>query len=245
MFNFDNRVLYIILIIFIVFSITKNITDQNFLLNLILTLPAMLIAITFHEYAHAYAAVKLGDETPRNQGRLTLNPLAHLDPIGAVLLVFAGFGWGKPVEVNPRNYTADMSESKANAIVSFAGPAMNFILAILFEILAYAILIISPSFSDNTVGSVIIELIQITVTINIGLGVFNLIPLPPLDGSKILNHFLSYNARDWFAEYEYYFYIGFLLLWITGLAGIIISPIINGIYTGLNYVIGSIFQFFM
>ena len=245
MFRFDNRLLYIFLAIFVITNIVQNISNENFLLNLVLTLPAILIAITFHEYAHAYAAVKLGDDTPRNQGRLTLNPMAHLDPFGAVLLVFAGFGWGKPVEVNPRNYNTNMSMSKADAIVSFAGPAMNFLLAIIFMIIFYAIYAINPSFGLTTVGQVVLSLLQITVMINLGLGIFNLIPLPPLDGSKILNHFLSYNAREWFAEHEYYFYIGFLLLWITGLAGIVISPIISLIYNGLNHVIAAIFGLFI
>ena len=244
MFRFDNKIMYIILIVFILSNVFQNLTSENFLLNLVLTLPAVLIAITFHEYAHAWTADKLGDDTPRNQGRLTLNPIAHLDPIGTVLLVFAGFGWGKPVQVNPRNYITKMSTSKADALVSFAGPAMNFILSIVFMIIYYATVAFAPAFSITAIGKIILSLIQTTVIINIGLGIFNLIPLPPLDGSKILNHFLSYDARQWFAEREYMFYIAFLLLWITGLAGIIISPIINGIYYGLNNLVYSIFKLF-
>lgn len=245
MFRFDNRIIYIFLAVFILTNIVENFSSGNFLLNLVLTLPAVLIAITFHEYAHAWAAEKLGDDTPRMQGRLTLNPIAHLDPIGTVLLIFAGFGWGKPVEVNPRNYDSRMSMTKADALVSVAGPVMNFILAIIFMIVLYAIGTFAPAFAITQVGQIIILLLQITVSINIGLGVFNLIPLPPLDGSKILNHFLSYNAREWFAQREYIFYIAFLLIWITGLASLIISPIISGIYTGLSYLIGSIFSLFV
>lgn len=244
MFRFDNRFLYIFLIAFIIMNVFQNLSSGNFLLSLVLTLPAVLIAITFHEYAHAWAATKLGDDTPRMQGRLTLNPIAHLDPLGTVLLVFAGFGWGKPVVVNPRNYDSKMSMTKADALVSFAGPCMNFILAIVFTILLYAIHTFSPAFEFTQIGAIIMLLLQITVTINIGLGVFNLIPLPPLDGSKILSHFLSYNARQWFEEHEYFFYIAFLLIWITGIGGYIISPAINGIYTGLNYLVSAIFTLF-
>lgn len=244
MFRFDNKIIYIFLAIFIITNIYQNLTNETFLLNLVLTLPAVLIAITFHEFAHAWAADKLGDDTPRNQGRLTLNPLAHLDPIGSVLLVFAGFGWGKPVEVNPRNYNRNIDMTKADALVSFAGPAMNLILAIIFMIILYAIGTFAPTFVITQVGAIIFTLIKITVSINIGLGIFNLIPLPPLDGSKILNHFLSCNARVWFAEHEMYFYFAFLLIWITGLAGMIISPIISGVYNLLSMGIGAIFNLF-
>ena len=244
MFRFDNRILYIFILIFIVYSVVQNLSQENFLLNLVLTLPAVLIAITFHEYAHAWAADKLGDDTPRRQGRLSLNPLAHLDPIGCVLLVFAGFGWGKPVEVNPRNYNRDISMTKADALVSFAGPAMNFILAFIFTILYYAIATFAPVFCMQTIGQVILTLITITISINIGLGVFNLIPLPPLDGSKILNHFLSFQARNWMAQHEFYFYIGFLLLWVTNLASYIVTPVVQLIFHGMNALIGGIFHLF-
>ena len=243
MFRFDNRIIYVFLAIFVIRHIMLNLTDTNFILSLLYSLPAMLIAITFHEFAHAWTADKLGDETPRMQGRLTLNPVAHLDPVGSVLLVFAGFGWGKPVEVNPRNYSTKMSMSKADAIVSFAGPAMNFILAIVFMIIWYAIRVFAPLFAVTQIGNIILDLIAVTVTINMGLAVFNLIPLPPLDGSKVLNHFLPYNARQWFAEKEYAFYIVFLLIWMTGIAGYIITPIIQWLTMGLNYVIGLLFSF--
>ncbi len=244
MFRFDNRIIYLFLIIFIISNVVQNVTNENFLLSLVLTLPAVLIAITFHEYAHAWAADKLGDDTPRNQGRLTLNPVAHLDPIGSVLLVFAGFGWGKPVQVNPRNYNRNMSMSKADALVSFAGPAMNLILAIIFMIVIYAIATFAPAFLYTQAGMIILTLLKITVSINIGLGIFNLIPLPPLDGSKILEHFLPYNAKVWMQEHEYFFYIAFLLIWITGLAGIIISPMINGVYSLINMLVGAVFNLF-
>lgn len=243
MFRFDNKIIYIILAIFVCRQVVTNLADQNFILGLLYALPAMLIAITFHEFAHAWVADRLGDETPRAQGRLTLNPLAHLDPIGSVLLVFAGFGWGKPVQVNPRNYSTKMSMSKADALVSIAGPCMNFILAIVFLIIWFAIFTISPVFAVTKIGSTILNIIITIVTVNIGLGVFNLIPLPPLDGSKVLNHFLSYNARQWFAEREYIFYIVFLLIWITGIASIIITPIIKWITAGLAYLVGLLFSF--
>ena len=140
MFTFDKRFLYIIMAIIIIRGLMPYFTDVNMLIGLLMSLPAVLIAITFHEFAHAYAADKLGDETPRQQGRLNLIPLSHIDPIGFILLIFAGFGWGKPVQINPRNFNRDMPMKKAEAIVAAAGPIMNFILAILFTIINLSII---------------------------------------------------------------------------------------------------------
>ena len=133
-----------------------------------------------------------GDDTPRQQGRLNLNPLSHIDPIGFMLLVVAGFGWGKPVQIDPRNFNGKYSLSKAEAIVAAAGPLMNFFLAFVFMIILYIVYgstSIANNISANT-NVIIYMVLMYTITINIGLGLFNLIPLPPLDGSKILMHFL-------------------------------------------------------
>ena len=236
----DKKIIYIILAILVLGSIFTMTTGS--ILSLILTLPGVLIAITFHEYAHAFVADKLGDDTPRIQGRLTLNPFAHLDPIGAVLLVFVHFGWGKPVEINPRNFSRKISMSAGEAIVSLAGPLMNFILAIVFTIISCILVKFASSFIlFNQIGAIIYTLIKICISINIGLGVFNLIPLPPLDGSKILMHFLPYNAKNWMIRNQNIFYIVFLLIWITGLAGVIISPVIDFIY---NIIVGGIGRLF-
>lgn len=240
-FGMDKKTLYIIMAVLIVMSIGRYLTNTNELLSLVLTLPAVLIAITFHEFAHAFAADKLGDDTPRRQGRLTLNPLAHLDPVGSIMLVFAGFGWGKPVEINPRNFNRTISMSKGEAIVSIAGPAMNLILAIIFTFIYFIIAKFATAFCLTQLGLIILTLIQTTIIINVGLGVFNLIPLPPLDGSKVLNHFLPYNAKEWFERYSQIFYILFVVLWITGLAGDIISPIISAVYSGIVKLIGHLF----
>ena len=150
------------------------------------------------------------------------------------MLLVAGFGWGKPVEVNPRNYTRKISMEKGEAIVSLAGPLMNFILAIIFTLIYCAIYkFASLSFMTSTVGAVIVLLIRTTISINIGLGVFNLIPLPPLDGSKIIMPFLPYKAKEFFVNNEQIFYIVFVLIWITGIAGTIITPAINWFSKGI------------
>ena len=233
MFNLDKRTMYIIMTVLIVLGLIQYISSPDKILSLLLTAPGVLIAITFHEFAHGYAAYKLGDDTAKNDGRLSLNPFAHLDPVGTLMLLVAGFGWGKPVVVNPRNYNRNISVEKADAIVSFAGPAMNFVLALVFTFIYYALIKFAGStFLYSTIGSIIITIVKITISINIGLGVFNLIPLPPLDGSKIIMPLLPYNAKEFFINNEQIFYIIFILIWITGIAGYIITPLINLIGKG-------------
>ncbi len=236
MFNFslDRRTINILIAIMVGIAIMQFVTNPDRLLGLLLSVPGVLIAITFHEFAHGYVAYKLGDNTAKNQGRLTLNPLDHLDPIGSLMLLIAGFGWGKPVEVNPRNYTRKISMETGEAIVSAAGPIMNFLLAVIFTIVYFIIYKYSgQTFLNSTTGTVIMTLILYTISINIGLGVFNLLPLPPLDGSKIIMPFLPSKAKAFFVNNEQIFYIVFVLLWITGIAGSIISPIIGWITNGL------------
>lgn len=239
-YGFDRRILYVI-IAFMVLSTISSFSTGN-LLSLLYTLPGVVIALTFHEYAHAFAADKLGDDTPRRQGRLTLNPIAHLDPVGSVLLLFAGIGWGKPVEIDPRNFNRDITVDKANAIVSFAGPLMNFVLAILFSLIYAAIYRFgSPVFFNTQLGVILLTIIFSAIITNIGLGVFNLIPLPPLDGSKILINFLPYNGKVWFENNQHIFYLIFLGIWMFGLAGSIISPIIRVISKAIISFAGLIF----
>ena len=158
-----------------------------------------------------------------------------------MLLIFAHIGWGKPVQINPRNFGKKYSMSAGEAIVSVAGPAMNFVLAIVLSLIYVAIIKFAPMFVASEIGFYIMIMIQSAAIVNIGLGVFNLIPLPPLDGSKIFRNFMSYNVKAWLDKYERYFYFAFLILWITGLAGTIISPIINWITTGLFHIIGMLF----
>lgn len=225
-FNFDKRTLYIIVGILVVMSLISYGAEGIF--SLILSIPAVLLAITVHEFGHAFAAYKLGDDTPLRQGRLSLNPLDHVDPLGIAMLLFAHIGWGKPVQVDPRNYNRDISVEKADAIVSFAGPLMNFITAIIFALIYCAIFKFAGlSFLASNIGSIIIAIVGSVVTMNIGLGVFNMIPLPPLDGSKIFLPILPRNAKFWFIDHEQMFYFIFLIIWITGIAGRLISPIIG------------------
>ena len=227
-FGIDKKTLYIIIGILVAISLLSYGTDG--IIGILLSIPAVLIAITVHEFGHAFTAYKLGDDTPLRQGRLSLNPFDHVDPLGLAMLLFAHIGWGKPVQIDPRNYNRNISVEKADAIVSFAGPLMNFITAIIFTLI-YCLIIkfANVSFYLSTIGTIVMSIVSYTITMNVGLGVFNLIPLPPLDGSKIFLPILPYNAKQWFMEREKLFYIIFLIIWITGIAGRLISPIIGSI----------------
>lgn len=244
-FGFDRKAIIIVIVIMLVAWIIS--AGTNGLMSILLSLPGVIIAMTFHEYAHALAAYKLGDDTPKVQGRLNLNPLSHIDPIGIVLLIVAGFGWGRPVQIDSRNFDGKYSLSKAEAIVAAAGPIMNFILAFVFAIIYYILFeatTVLSGLSASAYTIVYIIMIQI-ISVNIGLGVFNLIPLPPLDGSKVLMHFLGYNAKQWFYRNERIFYIAFLLLWMTGLLSSLLSPIFSGVFSGITWLAYKIVSIFM
>lgn len=233
-FSFDKRIIYVVIAIMVMTTLFNYINNPSALMSLIISIPGVLVAITFHEFAHGFVAYKLGDNTAKNEGRLTLNPLAHLDPIGSLMLLFAGFGWGKPVNVNSRNYTRKISMEKADALVAAAGPIMNFILALIFMIIYCVVSKYSGmDFLYSTVGKVVLLLLSSLIAVNVGLGVFNLIPLPPLDGSKIIMPFLPQKGKVWFMNNEQLFSILFVVLWITGITRIIITPIINIVLEGI------------
>lgn len=244
MFNIDKRILYVIIAIFALFTIAQYIQNPMELVALLLTLPGVIVAITFHEFAHAFVADKLGDDTPRRQGRLNLNPLSHIDPVGFFMLIFVHFGWGKSVEINPTNFNRKRSMSAQEALVALAGPVMNLIIAIVLTIVLFAINAFAPRMVLSTAGMLIVLAIQMAISVNIGLGVFNLIPLPPLDGSKILMHFLPYNAKTWFENNMQIFYLLFIALWVTNLISYIISPVINVVSGGIYSMVSALFGIF-
>ena len=236
----NQKAIYIVLLILIVMGFASMSSAQW--LSLLLTLPAVIIAITFHEFAHAWAADKLGDTTPRNQGRLTLNPISHLDPFGFFLMMFANIGWGKPVQINPSNFNTNKSRGFCEVMVSLAGPLMNFTLAIVSCFAYIAIYTFgNPSFYNGNIGNIIMYLLSMLVSVNIGLGVFNLIPLPPLDGEKIFRNLLPYKIKYWLDRNYQTFTAIFMLLWIFGVLEIIVAPIISILsdlmFSGVSFII--------
>lgn len=168
--------------------------------ELIYLVPAILIAVSFHEFAHGYVSYKLGDPTPKATGRLSLNPLAHLDPIGTLCLLLFHFGWAKPVQVNPYYYK---NKKRGMALVGLAGPVMNFFIALISAYFMGYILKKTGGYAGDVVVF-IYNLLKYMYMINVGLGVFNLIPLPPLDGSKIIGAILPENIYFNLMRYERY-----------------------------------------
>lgn len=248
MYGIDRKTLYIIIGVLIALTLV-NMGTFNIVATL-LTLPGVILAMSFHEFAHAFAADRLGDPTPRNQGRLTLDTMKHIDPVGIFLLIFAHIGWGRPVQINPNNFSK-VSREKGETIVSLAGPLMNFILAFILMIIFYLIIIFIPgtgilkSLSGINVMNVIITMLYYAIVVNVGLGVFNLIPIPPLDGSKIFLRLLPYKAQRWIDDNMNIIQIVFLILFVTNILGYITTPIIEVIMTGIEFVVSSIFSIFM
>ncbi|WP_407399729.1 site-2 protease family protein [Anaerovibrio sp.] len=187
------------------------------LMSIIAGLPGLLLALVLHEYAHARVAVAMGDFTPKLTGRLTLNPMAHIDPIGLLMLLVARFGWAKPVMVNPRNFR-DMK--KGNILVALAGPAANFLTAF---VTLFIMMVLFKLGMLNTVG--IKTVLSMIVLFNINFGIFNLIPLPPLDGSKILLEFLPGELAYKYMGLERYSFIILIILIMTPVLGSILLPL--------------------
>ena len=235
MFEFNNK--STLIIIFVALAAYLFFTGQVDIYTTAISLPGLIIALSLHEFAHAWMAVKLGDPTPKMQGRLNVNPLSHMDPIGTICLLFGGFGWGKPVQINPTNFR---NPEKDSAKVALAGPIMNFILSIVFSII-YALLMIgaikTESYTVDTYGleytgvwNTLINISMYAIFLNLGLCIFNLLPFPPLDGSKIFRAILRGKAKEFLYALERYSMIIIMILFATHAASYIISPIVEAIY---------------
>ena len=184
--------------------------DFSNLLNIVLTLIASLICITLHELSHGFVAWKLGDNTAESQGRLSLNPMKHLDLTGFIMMLVFQVGWAKPVPVNMYNFK---NPKKGMALVACAGPLSNIVITVFFLFLYGALFI---PLADTAVGGYVLHLAELTAYISLGFAVFNLLPFPPLDGSKMLFAVLKDEHYEVLMRYEFYGGIILMVLMLTG-----------------------------
>ncbi len=209
------------------------------LLSTLYILPGLILGLTVHEFAHAKMSDRLGDPTPAREDRLTLNPLNHLDPVGTICLLFAGFGWGKPVRIDPTYYR---NPAKDSMKVALAGPVSNFILAF-FLILLYAFLYYLVP--EGRIINIVLDVFALATQINLSLGVFNLLPFPPLDGSKIFGYFLKGKAKAILWNLEKYSWLILIILFATRLPAMIITPIVSAILEVMLWVVQNIVLLFI
>ncbi len=195
-------------------------------LSLLITFFSRLFVIfctmPVHEYAHALIATKLGDQTPRLSGRLTLNPMAHISPLGAIMIFLCGFGYAKPVNVNPRNFK---DAKKGMAFTAIAGPISNLIMGFLFIFIAT--LFSQMLYNNTTIAYAIYTFLIFAGTVNVNLAVFNLLPIPPLDGSRILQLLIPTKYYYKFMQYERYIVLVVFVLILTGVLSTPLSILSN------------------
>ena len=196
--------------------------------RLLLTIPALVWALSFHEFCHGLAARLVGDRTAERYGRLTLNPLAHFDIVGTLMLLFVGFGWAKPVPINTRYFRHPRRDL---IIVSLAGVAGN----ILTAVLSVLFLRFCGEWWYGLTGRAGLTIVIQMININMGLAAFNLIPIPPLDGSRVLEAFLPYKYMEYYYWLERYGMIILLVLLMTGIVDVIFEPIISLLWMLLPY----------
>ena len=201
--------------------------DFTYILSILLGLIPSLLCITLHELSHGYVAYRLGDATAKSRGRLTLNPLKHLDPMGLLMMLVFHVGWAKPVPVNMYNFK---NPKRGMAITALAGPVSNVLIAIVFVFL-YGMLYIPLGYSRA--GAYILEMIRLTAYISLGLAIFNLLPIPPLDGSKVLFSMIRDESYYKLMRYERYGSILMLLLVASGALGRPLSMAISTLFSSL------------
>ena len=199
----------------------------------LLLIPLRLLALVIHECSHGYVSTKLGDPTPRIQGRLSLNPLVHLDPVGTILMILTGFGWAKPVEVNPMYYK---DRKKGMALVAIAGPLSNLLLAFV-SLLIYFLFAVIIHYTNIGVSAKLLQIVgtacSYSAQVNLCFFVFNLIPIPPLDGSRILGMFLRDKTYYKMMQYERYSMFLIMLLSLTGMLDSVIGTGMSLFYNGI------------
>lgn len=213
-----------------------NILSREGLISFLYFLPALLISLSIHEFAHAYTAYKFGDRSQKALGRMTLNPLAHIDIWGFVCIALLGFGWGRPVIIDDRNFK---NRAKGNMLTALAGPMSNLVMAILFTIVLKICMMtgVVDFAVSTTTGSVLTNMLVLAIQFNVVFAIFNMLPIPPFDGSKVLFYFLPQKYKGIMYTLETYSFYIILIFIITGAGGYIITPLVNLILNFLNFIL--------
>lgn len=215
-----------------IFDLFRNGFSTELLMNLLARVFVVFCTLPIHEYAHALVATKLGDDTARLKGRLTFSPLAHIDIIGAVMIFLVGFGYAKPVPVNPRRFK---NPRAGMALTALAGPAANIIMALIFMILSNLCRVI---YVRNDILFVYVAMIFFisAASINVSLAVFNLLPIPPLDGSRIANLLIPAKYYFKIMQYEKYIILGVFALIVFGVLDIPLNFLSNLVMRGISFI---------
>ena len=219
------------------FSILRGASGIEIAILFLARLFVVFCTLPVHEYAHAFVADKLGDKTARLSGRLTLNPMAHIDILGAIMILFVGFGYAKPVPVNPRNFK---NPKKGMALTALSGPFSNILMAVVFMFLSNVLSL----FGSSLFVQAFYVFFSFAASINIGLAVFNLIPIPPLDGSRVLELLIPDRYYYKFAQYERYIVIVIFGLIVFGVLDAPLAFLQNHLYSALDYIVSLPFRAF-
>ena len=203
-----------------------DIFTREGLIQFIYTLPALLLSLSVHEYAHAWMAYKLGDISQKIRGRLTMDPTKHIDPFGFICIALLGVGWGRPVMVDDRNFK---DRAKGTMLTSLAGPVANILLALLLTLVLKVLIMVGAVdlVATSKVVEILVSMLLLTIQFNVIFGIFNMIPLPPLDGSKVLFYFLPSKLKPIMYTLERYSFIIIVVLFMTDLSSVIIQPAYN------------------
>lgn len=203
---------------------------MDWLMSTLTLLPGIIIGLSFHEFAHAFVAYRCGDPTPKLQNRVTINPAAHIDPIGFIALLFIGFGWGRPVMINPNNFRKPRRDE---LLVALAGVTLNLILAFLFMVLLWLLYKYAIGFMLSDLGMILQDILISIIFINIVLMVFNLLPIPPLDGFNVITQIFNLrNTEFYYRVYDKGFVILMVLI-LFNITGRILTPAVSWVYSAL------------
>ncbi len=225
----SSSTLILILLLFVSRMQANKGDMAGYFYDILIMLPGIILGLSFHEFGHAYTAYKLGDNLPKSQGRVTLNPLAHIDPIGLVCLIFGGFGWGRPVMINGNAYSHPRRD---RLMVAFAGVIMNAILVIVLAFVTRGVLYGMRSAGGmGSAGQIILDILVQAVAINIMLMLFNLLPVPPLDGFNVVTEIFNLRQTSWYSKVYSAGGMILLVLILFRFTGKILTPAVQTIYS--------------